>query len=581
MQLSNMKISARLGLAFGIVVLTSVLSAGLSLSKLSAIEGNLEDMAQDNNVKIKLNNEMADAIHVVARVMRSVIVLDDKGEKDAELAKIAKARAAYETAWAALEKMPASEAGKVIREKIVAARNTARPLNDKVIELAMADKDAEARPLLMKEAAPATQKWQDAIEENVVMQEAANTLQFEQAQAAYVTTRTLLLSVNAAMVLLAVGLSWLVTRSITQQLGAEPGEAVQLARNVAAGDLSTHISLRDGDTQSMMAQLQQMQQSLAKVVSSVRQNADSVATASAQIAQGNQDLSQRTEEQASALEETAASMEQLGSTVVHNADNAKQADQLAAGARTVAQQGGDVVGQVVETMRGINTSSKKISDIIGVIDGIAFQTNILALNAAVEAARAGEQGRGFAVVAGEVRNLAQRSADAAKEIKVLINASVEQVEKGTDLVDKAGATMREVVASIGRVSDIMGEINAASTEQSAGVSQVGEAVGQMDQTTQQNAALVEESAAAAESLRQQAQQLVQAVAVFKLSSGDAVGYATPAPAAVHRSPSKAPVRHTPPAPRAAKAPAAAKASAETSAAAPAARAGGDDDWTSF
>ena len=524
MQLSNMKISARLGLAFGIVVLTSVLSAGLSLSKLSAIEGNLEDMAQDNNVKIKLNNEMADAIHVVARVMRSVIVLDDKGEKDAELAKIAKARAAYETAWAALEKMPASEAGKVIREKIVAARNTARPLNDKVIELAMADKDAEARPLLMKEAAPATQKWQDAIEENVVMQEAANTLQFEQAQAAYVTTRTLLLSVNAAMVLLAVGLSWLVTRSITQQLGAEPGEAVQLARNVAAGDLSTHISLRDGDTQSMMAQLQQMQQSLAKVVSSVRQNADSVATASAQIAQGNQDLSQRTEEQASALEETAASMEQLGSTVVHNADNAKQADQLAAGARTVAQQGGDVVGQVVETMRGINTSSKKISDIIGVIDGIAFQTNILALNAAVEAARAGEQGRGFAVVASEVRSLAQRSATAAKEIKTLINESVEKVDAGAHSAAEAGKSMDEIVTRVKRVNDLIAEISHATGEQSTGIGQVGEAVQQLDQVTQQNAALVEESAAAADSLRQQAARMVEVVGVFKIGHSQAAAH---------------------------------------------------------
>jgi len=386
-------------------------------------------------------------------------------------------------------------------------------------------------------------------------------------------------------VLLAVGLSWLVTRSITRQLGAEPGDAAQLARSVAAGDLSTQLRLRDGDTDSLMAQLLLMQQSLAKVVSSVRQNADSVATASAEIAQGNQDLSQRTEEQASALEETAASMEQLGSTVVHNADNAKQADQLAAGARNVAQQGGDVVGQVVETMRGINTSSKKISDIIGVIDGIAFQTNILALNAAVEAARAGEQGRGFAVVAGEVRNLAQRSADAAKEIKVLINASVEQVEKGTDLVDKAGATMREVVASIGRVSDIMGEINAASTEQSAGVAQVGEAVSQMDQTTQQNAALVEESAAAAESLRQQAQQLVQAVAVFKLSGLDVASHAAPAPHTAHRSLPKPIVRPTPLAPRAVKAPAVARAPAEPSASAPAARAlataSADDDWTSF
>jgi len=245
-----------------------------------------------------------------------------------------------------------------------------------------------------------------------------------------------------------------------------------------------------------------------------------VATASAQIAQGNQDLSGRTEQQASALQQTAATMDELGSTVRNNADNAKQANQLALGASAVAVRGGGVVGQVVETMKGINQSSRKIADIIGVIDGIAFQTNILALNAAVEAARAGEQGRGFAVVASEVRSLAQRSAEAAKQIKVLISASVERVEQGTAQVDQAGRTMEEIVGAIKRVSDIVGEISAASAEQSSGVSQVGEAVTQMDQATQQNAALVEESAAAAQSLQQQAQQLVEAVAIFKLQQDE-------------------------------------------------------------
>jgi len=286
------------------------------------------------------------------------------------------------------------------------------------------------------------------------------------------------------------------------------------------------VALRPGDDTSLMAQLQQMQNSLGEVVAAVRGNADNVATASAEIAQGNTDLSQRTEQQAAALEQTAASMEEFGATVRQNADNAKQANQLAMSASEVAITGGEVVGQVVQTMKGINDSSKRIADIIGVIDGIAFQTNILALNAAVEAARAGEQGRGFAVVASEVRSLAQRSAGAAKEIKGLINASVERVEQGSALVDRAGATMTEVVASIRRVTDIMGEISAASTEQSAGVAQVGEAVAQMDQATQQNAALVEEGAAAAESLRDQAQQLVQTVAVFKLSAGAAAAGTT-------------------------------------------------------
>jgi methyl-accepting chemotaxis protein len=333
----------------------------------------------------------------------------------------------------------------------------------------------------------------------------------------YSTAWHAMLSAAALAIVVGVVLAWAITRSLVRQLGTEPATAAALAQSVADGDLSVNIDLRPGDTTSLMVSLKGMRDSLSHVVSGVRENAEGVATASAQIAQGNNDLSSRTEEQAAALEETAASMEQLGSTVKQNADHARQANQLALSASAVATQGGEVVTQVVDTMKGINESSRKIADIIGVIDGIAFQTNILALNAAVEAARAGEQGRGFAVVAGEVRNLAQRSAEAAKEIKSLITASVERVEQGTVLVDQAGATMTEIVTSIKRVTDIMGEISAANTEQSAGVAQVGEAVSQMDQATQQNAALVEEGAAAAESLKQQAQQLVQAVAVFKLA----------------------------------------------------------------
>jgi methyl-accepting chemotaxis protein len=312
-------------------------------------------------------------------------------------------------------------------------------------------------------------------------------------------------------------LGWMLTNSVFRQLGADPSEAAATVNAVAKGDLTVQVKVRPGDTDSLMAALLKMRDGLAKVVGEVRANSESVATASAQIAQGNHDLSGRTEQQASALEETAATMEELGATVRKNTDSAKQANQLAQGASTVAAQGGDVVGKVVVTMQDINNSSRKIGDIISVIDGIAFQTNILALNAAVEAARAGEQGRGFAVVASEVRNLAKRSADAAKEIKVLITRSVEQVEQGTSLVDQAGQTMSEIVGSIKRVTDIVAEISAASAEQSSGVQQVGEAVSQMDQATQQNAALVEESAAASASLQGQAQQLVAAVAVFKLA----------------------------------------------------------------
>ena len=328
-------------------------------------------------------------------------------------------------------------------------------------------------------------------------------------------TRLLLIGLSAAALLVAAGLGLVVARGVLRQVLV----AREAALRIAAGDLGGHIEVSTQDELGqLLSAMRDMQASLSLVVSGVRQNADSVATASAQIAQGNQDLSQRTEQQASALEETAASMEELGSTVRQNADNARQANQLAAGASTVAEKGGTVVGQVVETMKGINDSARRISDIIGVIDGIAFQTNILALNAAVEAARAGEQGRGFAVVASEVRSLAQRSAEAAKQIKTLISDSVERVEKGTTLVDEAGSTMNEVVSAIKRVTDIMGEISSASAEQSAGVAQVGEAVTQMDQATQQNAALVEESAAAAESLKDQADQLVQAVAVFRTDS---------------------------------------------------------------
>ncbi|OXC78317.1 methyl-accepting chemotaxis protein [Caballeronia sordidicola] len=343
----------------------------------------------------------------------------------------------------------------------------------------------------------------------------------ESNQNLYVESRNLMIALVIFSALTGIGIGAWLTRSLTRQLGTEPATAADLAKSVAAGDLSVKIDLRPGDTHSLMASLKNMRDSLLLVVSNVRENADGVATASAQIAQGNLDLSSRTEEQASALEETAASMEQLTATVKQNAENAKLANELSQSASTIAVKGGAVVDEVVETMTGINDSSKKIAEIIGVIDGIAFQTNILALNAAVEAARAGDQGRGFAVVAGEVRNLAQRSAAAAKEIKSLISTSVERVTQGTALVNQAGTTMAEIVGAIKCVTDIMGEISVASNEQSIGMGQVGEAVIQMDQVTQQNAALVEESAAAAESLKSQAQQLVQAVAVFKLSDGAA------------------------------------------------------------
>jgi methyl-accepting chemotaxis protein len=317
-------------------------------------------------------------------------------------------------------------------------------------------------------------------------------------------------------------------RSTLRQLGAEPRDLREFSLRIAGGSLSARLT-QQPPAHSVADAMLRMQRMLADAVQSIRAGADSVAVASSQLAQGNQDLSQRTEQQAATLEETSASMTQLGSTVKQNADNVMRAKQMALGASAVASQGGAVVSQVVDTMKGINDSSRKIADIIGAIDGIAFQTNILALNAAVEAARAGEQGRGFAVVASEVRSLAGRSAEAAREIKSLISASVERVEQGSALVDQAGVTMTEVVASIERVNDIMGEISTATAEQSAGIAQVGEAVNQMDRATQQNAALVEESAAASEGLKRQAEALVRSVSVFN-GADDHAG-AQPDPAA--------------------------------------------------
>ena len=521
--LTTLRLGARLALGFGVVIVLLIALSGLSIFRVSSINTSLATIGDVNSVKQRYAINFRGSVHDRAIALRDVTLVPAKDQVQAEIGLIKKLAEDYARSAGPLDDMvakpdnTAEERSALAKIKEVESR--ALPLTTKVIDLRLADKGEDATRLLLEQARPAYVEWLASINRLIDLEEAKNKAESAQARSVAQGFQSLMLMLCALAMGLGALIAWLITRGIVKELGTEPRTAASLVSAVAQGDLSVPIELRPGDTTSLMAKLHEMQISLVSVVSKVRQNSHAVETTSAQIAQGNNDLSGRTEQQASALEETAASMEQLSSTVKQNADNAKQANQLALGASTVAIQGGEVVSQVVTTMKGINDSSKKIADIISVIDGIAFQTNILALNAAVEAARAGEQGRGFAVVASEVRSLAGRSADAAKEIKSLITASVERVEQGTMLVDQAGATMTEVVASIGRVTDIMGEISAASSEQSIGVAQVGQAVSQMDQATQQNAALVEESAAAAESLKSQAQQLVQTVAVFKLAQG--------------------------------------------------------------
>jgi len=377
-------------------------------------------------------------------------------------------------------------------------------------------KVAEDSAVLLKES----RAVEEILQQMVAYSDGQAKASMENVAATYRNSRLAMVVLVLGGIAASVGLGVVMSRMLGRQIGGEPAYAAAIVDRVAQGDLTVHVALRKGDSHSLLYAIHKMQQELARVISQIRQASGTIATASSEIAAGNHDLSSRTEQQASSLEETAASMEELTSTVKQNADNARQANQLAVSASSVAVKGGTVVAEVVGTMGAINASSRKIVDIIGVIDGIAFQTNILALNAAVEAARAGEQGRGFAVVAAEVRNLAQRSAAAAKEIKTLIDDSVSKVEEGSSQVAEAGKTMDEIVDSVKRVTDIMAEITAASQEQTSGIEQINQAITQMDQVTQQNAALVEQAAAAASSLQEQASGLSDAVSVFRLQGGD-------------------------------------------------------------
>ncbi len=519
---SELKVSTRLYLGFGIAILLAMAIAGVGAFQMRSMAVNLADLSNDKMMKANVLNDVIDLVNVVGTSGRNIGLKHDAAFVDAEMKIIAQARTDNAAKLDKVNKaVVRPEAKELMRGVADALQSFDRSLDDAIAQ-ARAGKMAEASELLLGKVRETQKTLIDKLNAAIDFQSGLATQEAVNASNDAGTATTVLMVLAAVAALVGGTMAWAITRGLSRALGAEPAQVNEAVGRVADGDLSGVIAVRDGDRVSVMAAVKRMQESLTGTVTSVRLNADSVATASAEIAQGNQDLSQRTEEQASALEQTSASMEELGSTVKQNADNARQANQLAMSASTVAAKGGEVVGQVVETMKGINDSSNKIADIISVIDGIAFQTNILALNAAVEAARAGEQGRGFAVVAGEVRSLAQRSADAAKEIKTLITASVDRVGQGTALVDQAGRTMEEVVTAIRRVTDIMGEISSASAEQSTGVAQVAEAVSQMDRVTQQNAALVEESAAAAESLRNQAGELVRAMATFRLSKGDTV-----------------------------------------------------------
>jgi methyl-accepting chemotaxis protein len=564
---NNLKIGARLGIAFALCV--AVMLALMATAKIGLAHAgvDVELINKDRYPKVRLITDVKESVSVVVLSAHHLVLTKNAADREVDLKAIAESRSLISETFRKIEALLVDEAArhelaKVLTEResfvkeVLALEQAARG-NDEAALRAQLDR---VRPV-QKKYLKVLGDYADAQEEQMVK---AGTDTSETVER---TTKMLLVAtlIGAAIAGIA---AWTATVSITRPIN----QAVEIARTVAAGDLTSTIEVtRKDETGQLLEALKVMNSSLIDIVHRVRQSSDSIATGSGQIATGNQDLSQRTEEQASNLQQTAASMEQLTSTVKNNADAARQATQFAGSATEVAARGGAVVSQVVGTMEEITNASRKIADITGVIDGIAFQTNILALNAAVEAARAGEQGRGFAVVAAEVRSLAQRSAEAAKEIKQLIGDSAEKVQTGSQLVGDAGRTMDDIVGQVRRVSDLINEISAATLEQSSGISQVGDAVTQLDQVTQQNAALVEESAAAAESLKHQAQQLVQAVANFKLGQSIA-----------HEAPARAPVIAKPAAKPAPARPVAAPARRDKPAVVRAVPQGAkDDDWATF
>jgi methyl-accepting chemotaxis protein len=541
MGLANMKIGTRLGLGFAVVLVLLTAMLLLGMSSLSRIGSRTHDIVNDKNVKIAAANNMVDNVRSITLALTTMIVVPSTPQMDAELEKIGEARKKYGAAKEVLMKHMTDDKEKQLMAAVDEALKSGAAKNNQLVQLRKDGEIQDATEFLIKETGPSLAVVLKALDAFMAYETTLSKEANEDVEQVYTSSQTMMLILGVAAIAIGAAVAWFITRSITAPLN----KAVDVAETVASGDLSSHIEVRSGDeTGRLLQALKAMNDSLLNVVSQVRTGTDEISTASGEIAAGNLDLSSRTEQQASSLEETASSMEQLTSTVKQNADNARQANTLARSASEVAVKGGDIVSQVVHTMGTINDSSRKIVDIISVIDGIAFQTNILALNAAVEAARAGEQGRGFAVVASEVRNLAQRSAAAAKEIKGLIDASVANVETGSRLVNDAGQTMGDIVSSIQRVTDIMGEITSASQEQTLGIEQINAAITQMDEVTQQNAALVEEAAAASQSMQEQAANLATVVGFFKTG---AQGVAAAAPRRAAQT--------APPSPRVAKAPA--------------------------
>jgi methyl-accepting chemotaxis protein len=516
--LRNVSIGVRLGLGFAVILLFSLVITGISVWRLHDVATATRTMMEQPLAKERYISDWYSKIDSGIRRTTAIVRSADTslGPYFAEEAK--QSSVVSGELQKKIEALISGPQETELFRQVSEMRKVYLDAREQVSKLKAAGQTEEAEKAFQAVFVPGSTKYQKVIMNMLEHQRASIDATAREIDAVAKTSRNLLLALAALALAFGVVCAWVLTMGIVRPLRT----AVEIARKVADGDLTAQIDVSAKDeTAQLLQALKDMNTSLLNIVGEVRSGTDSIATSSTQIAAGNQDLSSRTEEQAGSLEETASSMEELTSTVKQNADNARQANQLAASAAQVAVKGGAVVAQVVGTMQSINASSNKIVDIISVIDGIAFQTNILALNAAVEAARAGEQGRGFAVVASEVRNLAQRSASAAKEIKTLIGASVEQVNAGSMLVAQAGSTMNDIVDSVQRVSDIITEITAASSEQSVGIDEINRAIGQMDAVTQQNAALVEESAAAAESMQHQAHNLAQVVSVFKLNGQQA------------------------------------------------------------